>query len=67
VKLISKWRNIPLPQVVICKNCKYIIYKGIELKSAEEIIQTVGGICPNCGRKLSFNIDDIDISPITRR
>ncbi len=56
-----------MPQVVICKGCKYIIYKGVELKSAEEIIQTVGGKCPNCGRKLSFNIDDIEISPATKR
>ncbi len=56
-----------MPQVAVCKGCNYIIYKGVELKSAEEIIQMVGGKCPNCGRKLSFNIDDIEISPATAK
>ena len=52
-----------MPQVAICKECGYVIYRGLELKSADEIIQMVGGVCPKCGRKLSFNIDDVEIKP----
>ena len=52
-----------MPQVAMCKGCGYLLYKGLELKSAEEIIQMAGGRCPNCGRKLSFNIEDVEVKP----
>jgi len=51
-----------MPQIAVCKGCGYVIYEGVELKSADEIIQMVGGRCPKCGKKLTFNIEDVEIS-----
>ncbi|MHC1590166.1 MAG: hypothetical protein ACXQTQ_04310 [Candidatus Hecatellaceae archaeon] len=50
-----------MPQIVVCKSCGHTIYQGVELKSAEEVIQMVGGQCPKCGRKLAFSIEDVEI------
>ncbi|MHC1586314.1 MAG: hypothetical protein ACXQTV_02065 [Candidatus Hecatellaceae archaeon] len=52
-----------MPQVAVCKDCGYVLYRGVELKSAEEIIQMVGGRCPKCGRKLSFSVEDVEVRP----
>ena len=52
-----------MPQFVSCKDCGYLLYKGIELKSADEIIMRNGGVCPNCGRKLSFSMENVEILP----
>lgn len=53
-----------MPQTIVCKNCGKLLYSGIELKPAEEIIQRNGGQCPSCGRKLAFNIEDVEIIPL---
>lgn len=53
-----------MPQTIVCKNCGKLLYKGIELKPAEEIIQRNGGHCPSCGRKLTFNIEEVEIIPL---
>jgi DNA-directed RNA polymerase subunit RPC12/RpoP len=43
-----------MPQRVICLQCKRVLYEGGELKPPEEIIQSLNGKCPKCGRKLSL-------------
>ncbi len=53
-----------MPQTVVCKQCGHLLYKGVELKPPTEIIQRNGGVCPRCGRKLTFRIEDVEIIPI---
>jgi RNase P subunit RPR2 len=50
-----------MPQHVICDACKAVLYEGRELKSPEEVIQENGGTCPQCGKKLSFFPEKVDI------
>lgn len=52
-----------MPQSMFCKGCGHILYRGVELKPADEIIQLNAGQCPKCGKKLSFHIEDIEIMP----
>ena len=52
-----------MPQTVTCSQCGTILHKGLELKPADEIMQQIGGLCPKCGRKLSFNPGNVEISP----
>jgi len=56
-----------MPQIVVCKGCGYEFYRGIELKPPEEIIERNGGVCPKCGKKLLFKIEDVEIIPIEER
>ncbi|MFQ5762263.1 MAG: hypothetical protein ACE5PO_04430 [Candidatus Bathyarchaeia archaeon] len=37
------------------------MYRGLELRPADEIIQQSGGLCPTCGRKLNFSVDEVEI------
>jgi len=53
---------LKLPQKVICSKCGYVLYKGMELKSPDEIIQKYEK-CPSCGRKLSIKPIKIEIEP----
>ncbi|WP_309491955.1 hypothetical protein [Candidatus Hecatella orcuttiae] len=53
-----------MPQLAVCKDCGHLLYKGVDLKPAEEIIQLNGGTCPKCGRKLEFFIDNVEIFPV---
>lgn len=53
-----------MPQLVVCKNCGHLLYKGIDLKPVDEIIQLNGGFCPKCGRKLVFFISEVEIIPL---
>jgi hypothetical protein len=50
-----------MPQHIICDECRAVLYEGRELKAPEEIIQENGGICPQCGKKLSFFPEKVDI------
>lgn len=51
-----------MPQQVVCDNCGAVLYEGRELKAPEEIIQENGGMCPRCGKKLSFFPEKVDIA-----
>jgi RNase P subunit RPR2 len=53
-----------MPQRVICQKCGTILYEGIELIAPEEIVQRLDGICPKCGKKLSFNPENVTIRPV---
>jgi len=50
-----------MPQQVICDKCGAVLYEGRELKAPEEIIHENGGTCPQCGKKLSFLPERVDI------
>jgi DNA-directed RNA polymerase subunit RPC12/RpoP len=53
-----------MPQLVICENCGAILYKGVDLKPPDEIIQEHDGKCPKCGKKLSFTPKNIEVKPV---
>ena len=53
-----------MPQLVICNKCGAILYKNIELKSPDEIVQSYDGKCPNCGKKLSFIPKRVQVKPL---
>jgi DNA-directed RNA polymerase subunit RPC12/RpoP len=53
-----------MPQYVTCRNCGQLLYKGIELRPPDEIIQQNGGYCPKCGKKLIFRMEDVKIIPV---
>jgi DNA-directed RNA polymerase subunit RPC12/RpoP len=53
-----------MPQMVVCGDCGHLLYRGTELKTADEIIQQNAGVCPSCKKKLAFKIEDVTISPM---
>ena len=52
-----------MPQIIICKECGEILYKGDDLKPPEEIVQRYNGRCPKCGSKLSNIPTDVEVKP----
>ncbi len=56
-----------MPQRVVCHDCRHVLYEGAELKPPDEIIQSVGGKCPKCGRKLSLLPLDVEVKPVSKR
>ncbi len=46
-----------MPQIIICKECEEVLYKGDVLKPPQDIIKKFGGKCPACRKELSFNIN----------
>ena len=55
-----------MPQRVICHGCQHILYEGAELKPPDEVIQSCGGNCPKCGRKLSLLPLDVEVKPVIK-
>jgi len=53
-----------LPQSIHCEKCKVLLYEGVELKSPFEIIELYEGKCPKCGRKLSSDPIDVEVTGI---
>ncbi len=52
-----------MPQQVKCNKCGTLLYRGEELKSPEEILQTYNGKCPKCGRRLSLMPQNVEVKP----
>ncbi len=52
-----------MPQLVICHECRHVLYHGGDLKPPDEVIQQHDGKCPNCGKKLSLMPIDVAIRP----
>lgn len=50
-----------MPQRIICGGCGKVLYEGNDLKLPEELIQQFKGVCPGCGKKLSFDPAKVDI------
>ena len=53
-----------MPQRILCMGCNTSLYDGFELESPLEIIQRNNGVCPKCGRRLSFDPDAVKIVPM---
>ena len=56
-----------MPQKVICEACGEVLYKGVDLKPPEEVIQQFNGKCPRCGRQLVFNPEKVEIKGLTNK
>lgn len=50
-----------MPQETICSGCGAILYRGFEPEPPIETVKRYNGICPNCGRKLSVEPEEIEI------
>ncbi|MDR0797544.1 MAG: hypothetical protein LBE70_02335 [Nitrososphaerota archaeon] len=55
-----------MPQRVICHNCSYVLYEGVDFISPDEIIQQYDCTCPKCDRKLSFLPLNIEVKPVNK-
>jgi len=55
-----------MPQRVICSDCSYLLYEGLDFCPPVEIIQQYACICPKCGKNLSSLPLSIDIKPINK-
>ncbi|MEM3506197.1 MAG: hypothetical protein QW589_05645 [Candidatus Bathyarchaeia archaeon] len=54
-----------MPQRIFCGKCKSILYEDdIDVIEPNQIILKYDGTCPNCGKKLNFNPENIHIIPI---
>ncbi|MCP8307798.1 MAG: hypothetical protein H3Z54_03790 [archaeon] len=49
------------PFEIRCDNCGEILYKGMELRYAKEILKHIGFKCKRCGAHLSVNDFIIEI------
>lgn len=54
---------VKMPQKVVCHNCGFVLYEGLDLKPPDEIVQSYDGKCPKCGKKLSFIPKDVEVKP----
>ena len=50
-----------MPQKIICGGCGEVFYNGNDLKPPEETVEELSGVCPKCGKKLSFDPTKVDI------
>jgi len=53
-----------MPQKIICGGCGHILYEGTDLKPPEESVQQFKGVCPNCGKKLHFDPNNVEIKGV---
>jgi hypothetical protein len=52
-----------MPQKILCAACGLTLYDGLELESPLEIIQRHNGLCPQCKKSLTFDVEAIKIVP----
>jgi len=55
-----------LPQLTVCKSCNTVLFDGPEMEEPIETIRRHNGTCPGCGRRLTFDVGNIRISPVAR-
>jgi len=55
-----------LPQLTVCKSCSTVLFDGPEMEEPIETIRRHNGICPGCGRRLTFDVGNIRISPVAQ-
>ena len=53
-----------MPQKITCRGCGEVFYTGNDLKSPKDIIQQLKGVCPKCGKRLTFDFREVDIRVI---
>jgi NAD-dependent SIR2 family protein deacetylase len=52
-----------LPQKIVCKSCKEVLYEGDLLKSPQDVIKKYEGKCPKCKKELKFSTEGVDVRP----
>ena len=52
-----------MPQKTTCRDCGFILYEDMDLKSPDEIIEQYDGRCPQCGKKLTFVPSEVYVKP----
>jgi len=50
-----------MPQRIVCSRCGYVFYEGNMVKSPEEVIKEYRGKCPQCGKRLTFSVDSVEV------
>ena len=55
-----------LPQLTVCKSCSTVLFDGPEMEEPIETIRRHNGTCPGCGRRLTFDVGNIRISPVAQ-
>jgi len=55
-----------LPQKIVCKSCKEVLYSGDLLKSPQDVIKKYEGKCPKCKKKLRFSTDGVEVLPCAK-
>ena len=50
-----------MPQKIFCKECKHVLYSGSDVRPPSEVAIEYDSTCPNCGRKLSSEIEELRI------
>ena len=53
-----------MTQKIICYECKTVLYEDKELRPPIEIIKKYNGKCPQCGKKLVFDPNNVEIEPL---
>jgi hypothetical protein len=56
--------RVMMPQKVVCHKCGFVLYEGLELKPPDEILQSLDGKCPECGKKLSYIPKNVEVKPV---
>jgi len=51
-----------VPQRVVCSKCKAVLYESYEVIEPVDILSRYNSMCPNCGKRLEFDIDRVKIS-----
>ena len=52
-----------MPQLMLCSECKEVLYEGDLLKSPQDIIKKFEGKCPVCSKDLAFVTDAVVVKP----
>jgi DNA-directed RNA polymerase subunit RPC12/RpoP len=51
-----------VPQKIVCVECGEVLYDSKELKPPMEIIQQLEATCPQCGKHLVFQPENVEIT-----
>ncbi len=54
-----------MPQEIKCSGCSEVLYNGKDIEPPLEIMRKFNELCPKCGRQLSFEIENVEIVPLT--
>jgi RNase P subunit RPR2 len=56
-----------MPQKIVCSGCHTTLYEGYEVVEPVEVISQYNSKCPNCGKKLEFDYENIELCVIKPR
>jgi len=56
-----------VPQRVSCSSCGTVLYEGFEILRPIEVMQRYNGLCPQCQKRLDFDLSRIRITAVEER